>query len=338
MDRTVKHILVVHPGSLGDTILALPVLEALKERQRPASLHLIGHPSLVDVLPGRSVIDAMSSMEGPLYRELLSGAERMRPPFVQFFQQFELIVVWAADHEGCIRAALESLGIPRIVVRSPGLEEDTNRHATDRFRETVECLLAPEDLPESRLTPTEHDRQSGAQWLADYGIYPDSAHLIAVHAGSGSAGKCWPSERFAVVIRAWLRGNLRVVLIEGPADGEVTQAVVSQVSMPLPRLRDPSLAKVMGVLSHCHAFFGNDSGVTHLAAALGLPAVAVFGPTDPRIWASRRENLVVLRPETGCRCLTREAQDRMEPVGTTPEIVLNTLHPLIRRAPSSLAT
>jgi ADP-heptose:LPS heptosyltransferase len=338
MDRTVKHILVVHPGSLGDTILALPVLEALKEGHRPASLHLIGHPSLVDVLPGRSVIDAMSSIEGPLYRELLSGAERMRPSFVQFFRQFGLIVVWAADRDGCIRAVLEFLGIPRIVVRSPGLQEDTKRHATDRFRETVECLLAPEALPESGLTPTEHDRESGAQWLSDYGINPDSAHVIAVHAGSGSASKCWPSERFATVIRAWLRRSLKVVLIEGPADEKATQAVARQVSMPLPRLRDPSLAKVIGMLSRCHAFFGNDSGVTQLAAALGLPTVAVFGPTDPQIWASRRENLVVLRAETGFQRLTREAQDRTEPVWTTPEIVLNTVHPLIQRASSSLAT
>jgi heptosyltransferase III len=337
----VKHILVVHPGSLGDTILALPVLVALKEVYRSASLHLIGHPSLVDVLPGRSVIDAMSSIEGSLYRELLSDAESMRPAIVEFFRQFGLIVVWAADQEHCIRAALESLGIPRVVVRSPGLQEDTNRHATDRFRETVECLLASEELPKSGLTPTEHDRQSGAQWLSDYGINCDSAHVIAVHAGSGSAGKCWPSERFAVVIRALLRRNLRVVLLEGPADGKVTQAVARQVSMPLPRLRDPSLARVVGVLSRCHAFFGNDSGVTQLVAALGLPTVAVFGPTDPRIWGYRGKNLISLRVEGGCGCRTRQAQQTCNGrvcLETSPAMVLNTLRPLIRNASRSLAT
>src|SRR5207249_7296820 len=99
MDRRLSRILVVHPGSLGDTILALPVLAALKEHYRPAWLHLIGHPSLLDVLPGRSVVDSMGSIERPDYRDLLAGHERMSASTVRFYQQFALVVIWAADPE-----------------------------------------------------------------------------------------------------------------------------------------------------------------------------------------------------------------------------------------------
>src|SRR2546429_5521344 len=119
MDRRVSQILVVHPGSVGDTILALPVLAALKVHHRPVWLHLIGHPSLLDVLPGRSVVDSMGSIEGPDYRDLLAGPECMPASTVIFYQQFSLVVIWAADHDGSVQAALDSLGIPKGIVRSP---------------------------------------------------------------------------------------------------------------------------------------------------------------------------------------------------------------------------
>src|SRR5438105_3873858 len=109
MDRRVSQILVVHPGSLGDTILALPVLAALKEHYRPAWLHLIGHPSLVDVLPGRSIVDRTGSIDGLEYQELLSGAGCMSSAAIRFYQQFALVVIWAADHDGSVQAALASL-------------------------------------------------------------------------------------------------------------------------------------------------------------------------------------------------------------------------------------
>src|SRR6266487_6656000 len=115
MDRRVSQILVLHPGSLGDTILALPVLGALKEHYRPAWLHLIGHPSLVDILPGRSVVDRMGSIEGSDYRELLAGYGRMSAATMRCYQQFALVVIWAADHDGSVQAALDSLGIPQRI-------------------------------------------------------------------------------------------------------------------------------------------------------------------------------------------------------------------------------
>src|SRR5439155_995874 len=91
-----------HAGSdrvfaVGDTILALPVLAALKVHHRPVWLHLIGHPSLLDVLPGRSVVDSMGSIEGLYYRDLLAGHERMSAAVVSFYQQFALVVIWTAD-------------------------------------------------------------------------------------------------------------------------------------------------------------------------------------------------------------------------------------------------
>ena len=127
------------------------------------------------------------------------------------------------------------------------------------------------------------------------GSMSDSDYLVGVHAGSGSPTKCWSSDRFARVVDGLHKSAIKVVLIEGPADKEVTQAVVRRIPIALPRLHDVSLSSVVGVLSQCDSFLGNDSGLTRIAAALGLPTVAVFGPTDPAIWGTRRKNLVTLR-------------------------------------------
>ena len=125
-------IIVLHPGSVGDTILALPVLAALKSAHRSSSLHVLGHPGLVEVLPGRSPVDTMNSIEGPEYCGLFS-LSGMPPAVSKFFQQFQLVVSWAADRDGSMKAALQSLKGSHVIVRSPGLSEKSDLHATDRF-------------------------------------------------------------------------------------------------------------------------------------------------------------------------------------------------------------
>jgi len=250
-------------------------------------------------------------------------------------------VIWAADPDGSVQAALDSLGVPKGVVRSPGLQKTSDQHATERFRETLRDLLPLESLSETGLTPTETDRQTGARWLLDHGIDPDTDRAVAVHAGSGMLSKCWPSVHVAAVVQELLENGIKVVLIEGPADAEATCAVTGQVPTALPRLQAASLSLVFAVLARCGGFLGNDSGVTQMATALGLPTVAVFGPTDPGIWGYRGKRLVPLRSEFGCRCATRQAQrmcsERMC-LSISPEIVLNALRQSVRSVSPSLAT
>jgi ADP-heptose:LPS heptosyltransferase len=105
-----------------------------------------------------------------------------------------------------------------------------------------------------------------------------------VHPGSGGKRKCWPAQRFAE-LAARLRAP--VLLLEGPADAdacrEFAEALAS--SVPAARVTGVSLSRLAALLSESRGYMGNDSGVSHLAAALGVPTIAVFGPTDPAVWA-----------------------------------------------------
>jgi len=113
--------------------------------------------------------------------------------------------------------------------------------------------------------------------------------FVAIHPGSGAAEKCWPTSCFAEVIRRLWEQDHHVLLLSGPADIERIDDLLQQLSFSpthemLTLLTNAPLLEVAQHLQQCSCYLGNDSGITHLAAMLGVPTVAIFGPTDPKIW------------------------------------------------------
>jgi heptosyltransferase III len=126
---------------------------------------------------------------------------------------------------------------------------------------------------------------------------------VAIHPGSGSAQKCWPASRFAAVIERLWQQNRSVLLLAGPADSERVHDVFQQLSSPpapdmLKLLTNAPLLEVARQLQPCRCYLGNDSGITHLAAMLGVPTIAIFGPTDPAVWRPVGPSVKVLQGRT----------------------------------------
>ena len=164
----------------------------------------------------------------------------------------------------------------------------------------------------AKLTGEEHAARQLARPLESLALYlndpaavvlPNEPRnvvrsLIAIHAGSGSAGKNWLLERFVALATALfrLKEDSRLLLIGGEADeGRATQLaralpaerVSVVINLPLPELA--------GLLQNCALFIGHDSGISHLAAAVKTPCLLLFGPTDPAIWAPANRQVRVLR-------------------------------------------
>jgi len=119
---------------------------------------------------------------------------------------------------------------------------------------------------------------------------------VAVHPGSGGRRKCWPARRFAELAG---RLDAPVLLIEGPADADACREFFQTVPPSCPVLRgtDLPLPRLAAFLMESRGYIGNDSGVSHLAAALGAPTVAVFGPTDPAVWAPLGPRVAAVAPQ-----------------------------------------
>jgi ADP-heptose:LPS heptosyltransferase len=162
-------------------------------------------------------------------------------------------------------------------------------------------VAVEEGLP--RIFLTEADRVWASAFL-DRHLAP-SRPIVALHPGSGGRKKCWPVEGF-ICLAHYLRKELGVqlLLVSGPADEEVTNHFLNHAghppeadNLPLHNLPLPQLA---AVLERCNLFVGNDSGVTHLAAATGTPTLSLFGPTDPAVWGPRGKGVRILQGKAEC--------------------------------------
>ena len=126
--------------------------------------------------------------------------------------------------------------------------------------------------------------------------------LWAIHPGSGSSHKNWPLEQFLDVAQELLAGKkAQPIFILGPVEQETSAGTVKMIeSRGFPILRNMTLPVLAGILSFCAGYLGNDSGVSHLAAALGLPTVVLFGPTDPFFWGPKGGKVRILSPSIPC--------------------------------------
>jgi ADP-heptose:LPS heptosyltransferase len=111
--------------------------------------------------------------------------------------------------------------------------------------------------------------------------------IAVMHPGSGSARKNWPAERFAEVAQ-WLRSSSWTVRwLAGPADTDSLSLLRAALPRPPHVVQPPDVTSLASEISTADLYVGNDSGVTHLSGRLGVPTVAIFGPTRPETWGPR---------------------------------------------------
>ncbi len=280
-------VTVVRPGGLGDTILVLPALRALGLLHPGARLTLVGSswaealrplvPFPVEVV--RIDDPALLPLFGPSPADDASGV----------FSGAEAVVLYTDSPDETL--AVNARRFRPDTVLWP-LTPPPGVHACDHFGAAV-----GEDWPDApELRIPEDLLRRGREWIA--GRLGPGARPAAIHPGSGGRRERWPAGRFAEAAGLLDRP---VVMMEGPADEEACRAFLAEAppGLPVARAAGLSVAEAAAVVAGCGAFLGCDSGMSHLAAALGAATVAVFGPTDPAVWAPRGRRVRVVPPGKG---------------------------------------
>jgi ADP-heptose:LPS heptosyltransferase len=202
------------------------------------------------------------------------------------------------DKEGVLGAFFQEFGVARVQIQSPFSKGLRARHQSDRFLETL-GEVEGDFLSERTVQVPSHLLEQGKGYLDALRI-PYEQSLVLVHPGSGSAHKRLESRRMASLIeRLWQEGMYPLVL-EGPADQDAVGQALHFVSRPPRVLRDLDLSQLAGVFLRVALYIGHDSGVTHLSALLGVPTIALFGPTDHHRWAPQGHHVTILR---GAPCI-----------------------------------
>jgi heptosyltransferase-2 len=283
-------ILVIRGGAIGDFIMTLGAISALRERWPEAHIEILGYPHVTELASGRHLADATRSIDARPMAGFFIPNSVLDPALMEYFGSFNIVVSYLFDPDGIFANNVRRCGVKQMIEASP---RPSKLHAAEHYCQPLEALAVYPPWPRPKIYLNEHDRAAASQFLQRAG----RGSIVAIHPGSGSEKKNWPVEKFAALCR-WLADELAIQLlvVEGEADARQVLKLTEELS---PRsfavARGLKLVELAAVLERCVLFLGNDSGITHIAAAVGTPTVAMFGPISTAIWEPRGDRVRVVR-------------------------------------------
>jgi ADP-heptose:LPS heptosyltransferase len=276
-DKPVRdRVLIIFPGALGDLICLLPALRALGRRCRGCSLELMAQAGLADFAVGRMGVSRGHSIDRREVSLLFSPAADAAMHAEEFFGAFASIhSFFAVDHQRVREVLTDACRGP--VLFYP-FRPEAEPHVAAAYLQAVtggeaEANIDPEFVG---LELPGDDLAEARRIVAGCGAEP--GRYILLIPGSGSPDKNWPAENYRQ-LAAQLGQFAAVLAVLGPAEDGLEGQFPN-----LPIIRNPALGALAGLARMASVFVGNDSGVSHLAAAGGGRGVVIFGPTDPARW------------------------------------------------------
>lgn len=326
---------------VGDAIMALPALHAIRNKFPDARISVVGRPYVADIYREQRICDELIAYDSKGVHKGWRGTEAMAAELRS--KKFDVAVLlqnafdaawlaWRARIPKRIGYARDGRSLlltdPIAVPRAGEVPTHEKFHYLELLRRAG-WIGSLENNEHIRLNVSATEKHRAMQRLVEAGSLPD-AMRVAVGAGAsyGSA-KCWPPDRFAETLNEFLSNvDADLVLFGRPEELEVSTAIARGLRCsPIDLTGKTSVAELPGLLSQCHLFLGNDSGAMHVAAAVGLPVVAVFGPTDPQGTApvSPRVSIVQQKPYCSPCFLRRCPTDHRCMTAVTPAIVAEAL-------------
>lgn len=282
-------VLVIRGGALGDFVLTLPAIRLLREGLPKAEVEVLGYRPMVDLAVEAGVADGTRSIEHAAMASFFAPGADLDAELAAWFAGFSVVISYLYDPEGIFRDNMERAGV------------ETFYQGTWQVSHHVEDGQAAHQL--ARVC------QRLALWLEDPAPVVRPARPmtertgLAVHPGSGSTRKNWPLERWMELgpelVRRLPDGEPLTVLSGEAEEAWIGDLLEAWGKLPVRHLRHAPLGELADTLADARAFLGHDSGVSHLAAACGIPCRLLFGPTDPDVWAPANPGVEVLRAPGG---------------------------------------
>ena len=310
--REAQRGVILQPGAIGDCILTLPLANFMKEHLGLGAVDIIGHTEYIGIFPGRTCVDGIRSIDSVDLHRLFAEVKMFdladRDPLINAFADYTWIATFLGEPNSnfeqnliftvnCSRSA-------EVVTLSTKAPEGFCEHITDFYtRQFIDQSgLSLEARPirssECLIKTTEADKSMGKELLKEIGL-GSRKKVVIIQPGSGGTKKCWHISNFLAVAKELILQGTEVVFLLGPAELErFSEATIKNIRSVARCLTGLSLPQVVGLLSCIDGFIGNDSGLTHLAAALGVRTLAIFGPTNPAVYRPLGPDVNVLTSKT----------------------------------------
>jgi ADP-heptose:LPS heptosyltransferase len=311
--RETHRAVILQPGALGDCLLTLPLVKLMKEALELGGVDLVGHAEYIGILPERTCVDSIRSIDTAELHRLFTEPATFdladRDPLIHLFADYSWIITFLGEPGGNFEQNLiftancsHSAEVITLPLKPP---EDRHQHIAEFY---MEQFARYSDLPPDKakiaeknvlVRVCEADRDRGIDLLEQAGV-DLSRRLVVIHPGSGGQKKCWHLENFLGIAGGLRDRDVEVLFLLGPAEVErLRPSEKVQIHATAKCTAHLALTQVVGLLSCADAFLGNDSGVTHLAAGMGVRTTALFGPTAPAVYRPLGPAVAVFRDPAG---------------------------------------
>ena len=298
-----KKILVIKLRYLGDVLLCTPVLRALRQKYPHAQLVCLVNPGTEDVLHGNPDIDEIMLLPRT---DLLSQ--------LRFFREirsrrFDCVLDLTDGDRSAIITAMSGASMKigfnqehrsRGVLYSHCIRENSDSmHMIEYHGKALSILGIHGELEQPQLWVSEKDEEVAQKLLEEAQLHGQA--WVMIHPTARYWFKAWPPERFAELCDWLATKQIPVILVGNHKDIEVGAQIQRLAEhKPMSCMGRTSVLEVAALMKHCSLFIGNDGGPMHMAAAMGCPVLALFGPTDPVVWGPKGRQVSVLYKGLDC--------------------------------------
>jgi ADP-heptose:LPS heptosyltransferase len=293
--RNSRRAVIIQPGAIGDCVLTLPLAESLKTHFGIGTILMLGRSPYIEYFPGRTCIDGIRDLDSiDLHRLFVNHREfelADGDSLIGVFSGFEQIITFlgqaGSDFENNLIFTANCSNPVEVTTLQLKPGDNYAGHITkfhlDMFlsSQASEAKTGEIDLKKTYITPCKTDLANGQKILSSAGV--DTKQKVAlIHPGSGSAAKNWHIDNFYMVAETLREKKNSVVFMLGPAEMETFKPkTIDALGAIAPLLVDMSLTEAFQAISCANCFIGNDSGITHIAAATGIPTIACWSATNP---------------------------------------------------------
>ena len=285
---------------------------------------MLGHTEYIGVLPGRTCIDSVYSIDCVDLHRLFTDTKSFEPvdgdPLINVFADYSWIVTFLGEPDSHFEQNLiftancsHSAEVVTLSMKPP---KNLSTHITDfytrQFIDQSDIPFTPEqpNAEDCLIKATEADVKTGRELLREIDV-DFATKLIVIQPGSGGVHKCWHLDNFLSVADKISSNGIEVVFLLGPAEFQwFSNPQIKSIESTAGCLTDLPFTQVLGLLSCADGYLGNDSGITHLAAALGVETVAVFGPSNPAVYRPIGPNVTVF--SSGSAAFTEQSSASLQ--------------------------
>ena len=348
MNKTeIKRILVVVPNWIGDAVLAVPAISMIRDNFPKAHIGIIGLPHICELFKESPYIDQIYPVDKPSISPFNKGGLRGIWNLANNLhsEKFDMAILFPNSFRSALIVRLA--GIPlrcgystdgrRLLLNVPvSLDSQVKKlHQTEYYLNIVSSLESYfsnkiiEQKPTIPLYSPLLKRGDRGDLMGMVGLYlskdeiqqalstlkknhiPPGSLIIGINPGAAyGSSKRWYSKRFGKVAKVFNeRYNAKLIVFGSQSETDIAEEIVRTADVPLLNMSGKtSIRELMSLISQCRLFITNDSGPMHIAAALGVPVVAIFGSTDPQITGPVGDVHIILKNRSGERVIGQQQE------------------------------